>query len=586
VNRSLRSVLVLLTLAIVSHARAQGAQNAADPDAVARPAPLRVSGAVTGQPGSERLRLVPPFASDRSGTTTTTALFPLYFNRKSPKAVERFVPPYYFYRDSKLQADVALGLVWSLRGPDRRTFVLGPLYRHRKKSDWAVGLIPLFAAGELEGHRHLVIPALLTWADGDDKKHRRIVGPYYDVKTEHSRWRGVVPLVWSKEDDQDSFTVVPPLYFRFTQADPLETTTVVPPFYHTRVKDGYNWGLMPLAFYRKTPELKSTTIPFALFHYAKGPNEFRLVTPLLAYLEDKREGTTWITPVYQRRRGDKNFDAAAPIFFRSWDDRDKSSSLILAPIYWHFEDPANHTDVVFPLFARANHEGISDFWLVPGLGRTKSLERDAQSWWLAPTFDWAWDETSWHFNLHPLFYLKRSPEKKHFALAPLVFNFRDKKEQTHRFVLFPLYWDFKAFKENKRSRVAFPLYWDFENGRKQRFHRIGFPLYWDFDLRDRQARYTVTFPFHARSKVGDRQRDFVLNTMYEKRTDKDRSWQFHLFPLLARGGSHQSKWWSLFYGLAGYERRGESRRMTLFWIPFNLAKAKPQVAERSAPSRL
>jgi hypothetical protein len=86
--------------------------------------------------------------------------------------------------------------------------------------------------------------------------------------------------------------------------------------------------------------------------------------------------------------------------------------------------------------------------------------------------------------------------------------------------------------------------------------------------------------------VGDRQRDFVLNTMYEKRTDKNRSWQFHAFPFVARGGSHQGKWWSLFYGLAGYERRGESRRMTLFWIPFNLSKAKPQVAERRTPARL
>jgi hypothetical protein len=570
VNRSLRSVLALLSLVIASHARADGPAAQADPEAIAERPPQRISGAVTERPESERLRLVPPFSRDRAGNTTTTALFPFYFDRKSPKSVERFVLPYYFYRDAKLQADVALGLVWSLRGPDRNTLVLGPLYTHRHKQDWGFGLPPLFVAGEFSGHHHLIIPALLTWIDGDDKKHRRIVGPYYDVKTERSRWRGVVPLVWSKEDDADSFTVVPPLYFRFTQNDPFETTTVVPPFYHSRTKDSSSWGLVPLVFHNETPELKATTVPLALFHHAKGPNEFRLVTPLLAYLDNKEDGKTLITPLYQRRRGDKNFDAVAPLFFRTWDDRDASSSLVLAPFYWHFEDPANRTDVVFPFFARDYHDGISDFWLVPGLGRKKSLDREHQQWWAAPTFDWGWDATSWHFNLHPLMYVKRSPEHKHTAIAPVYWDFKNKKDQTHRFALAPLYWDFKDFKEQKRSRVAFPFYWDFQNGQKKRIHTVSFPFFYDLDFQDREERYTITFPFHARGKVRDRTRHFVLNTMTEKKADADKSWQFHFFPLFSVGGSKRSKWWNVLYGLAGYDRRGGHRRMHAFWIPINL----------------
>lgn len=568
-------MLALLTLVITSHigsrqARADGAADPADPPDKAVQAPLRISGAVTERAPSERLRLAPPFARDRVGDATTTALFPFYFDRKSPKSVERFVLPYYFYRDAKLQADVALGLVWSLRGPDRNTFVLGPLYTHRDKNDWAYGLPPLFATGTFSGHFHLVIPALLTWMDSTEKKHRRIVGPYYDVKGEHSRWRGLAPLYWSKEDDSDSFAVVPPLYFRFTQADPFESTTVVPPFYHTRRKDGYSWGLVPLAFHTKSPELRSTTVPLALFHHAKGPNEYRLVTPLLAYLDDKVDGKSWYTPVYQRRRGDKNFDAVAPLFFRTWDERDKSRSLIVPPFYWHWEDPANRTDVVFPFFARDYAEGISEFWLVPGLARSRNLERRSQRWWAAPTFDFGWDAQSWHFNFHPLAYIKRTPSRRHTAIAPLYWDFKNKKDQTHRFALAPLYWDFKDFKEQKRSRVAFPFYWDFQNGQKRRFSTVSFPFYWDFDQQDRDARYTVTFPFHARSKVSDRTRHFVLNTMTEHRSDKDKSWQFHLFPLFSVGGSERSKWWNVLYGLAGYDRRGGHRRVTAFWLPFNL----------------
>jgi hypothetical protein len=103
---------------------------------------------------------------------------------------------------------------------------------------------------------------------------------------------------------------------------------------------------------------------------------------------------------------------------------------------------------------------------------------------------------------------------------------------------------------------------------------VVFPLYWDFTQRDRNARYTVTFPFYARSTVGDRTRHFVLNTMYEKRTDSERQWQFHFAPFFARGGGKTRKWWNVLYGLAGYEKWGAHRRVTVLWVPFNLADRK------------
>ncbi len=565
-NRSLRCALVLLSFALASRASADPANEAAP----TRPEPQRISGAVTGQGPVDRRLIVPPYVRDQRDDVTTTALFPFYFERESKAGVERFVLPYYYRREAKRKADVALGLVWSLRGPDRHTFVLPPLYTHRSGKDWAFGLAPLLTTGNIGGHYHTVVLPLLTWLDGDAKTHRWFVGPYYDVETKRARWRGLFPLLWSKSDESDGFTVVPPLFWRFTENDPDSATTVVPPFFHSRSKDERKWGLVPVLFHKRSKELTSTTIPLALFHHARGPNEFRLVTPVLAYFNDKREGSMLITPLYQRRRGDKNFDAVLPLFMRTWDDRDASSGLFLPPIFWHWQDPANRTNVVFPLFANQQREGISEFWLTPLVGHHRQLEKKASTWWVAPTFHYGETPNSWQFNIHPLFYVARSTEKRHLAIAPIYFDFQNHKERTRRFALAPLYWQFSDAKEQKRNLVLFPLYWDLEHGKRQRRRLVAFPLYWDFDYRDRDARYSVAFPAYARSKVQGRTRHFAVNTMFETNSGKRGRWQFHFFPLFARGGSADDRWWNVLYGLAGYDRRGRHRRVQAFWIPFEL----------------
>lgn len=583
-----RSLSAWLLLALASSlslgAQAQEPEQAADDQVVDRE-PQRIAGAITLDPERERLLLAPPFAKDRAGAVTTRALFPFFFERKGPELLERFIVPQYYRRSPGLDADVTLGLVWSLRGPQRNTLIVGPAYGHRRGNDWGAALVPLFSAGSYGGHSHLVIPPLLTWFDATATRHRRVIGLYYDVQKKDARWRGLAPLIWSKHGDSGGFTVLPPLFWRFTQEDPLENTTVVPPFYHVRTKDQSRWAVVPLLWHKRSPELRATTIPLGLFHHARGPNEFRLVTPLLAYLSDEKAKTKlWFTPVYQRGRGDKNFDAVAPFFIHTWDHRDMSHGLYLPPFYWHWEDPANRYTTVLPLFMRNVREGIHDTWLTPLLGRKRSHEQDAQTWWMAPTFHWGWEPGSWFFNIHPLAYVGRDKDDAHTVVLPVYFDFQDKKEDARRTVGFPFWWDFRSKKDQKHNRVLFPLYVHAQNDQKQRYHRIGFPLYWDLDFRDRQERYTITFPLHGRGIRGDRTRHYVLNTMYEPAHGIDRSWQFHFFPLLARGGSKTGKWWSFLYGLAGYERRGEYRRMQLFWIPIPLPR-RPAVSERPAPSR-
>ncbi|HEX6241010.1 MAG TPA: hypothetical protein VFZ61_08955, partial [Polyangiales bacterium] len=410
-------------------------------------APQRVSGAITEAPEQTSRVLVPPYMRDVRGGFTTTALFPLYFSRRSGTSAELargegsrqlFILPYYYQRSRELDVDVALALIWSLRGPNRNTFVLPPLYTHRAGKDWGVGLFPLFATGSFKGHYHTVIPALLTWVDGDETKHHMLFGPAFHWRDQDERFWGLFPILWGKRDGNTANTVVPPIYWRFREDDPLRITTVVPPFYHLRRKEVTKWGLAPLVFGEQSPELNTVTVPFALFHHASGPKEYRVITPLMSYLYSD-SGERWWTPVYQRKRGERGFDAVAPFYVRTWDQRDMSHGLYVPPFYWRWQDPANDTQLIFPFLLRTNYAGLSKAWLTPLVGHFQNFEKRSHTWWALPTFHYAWDATSWKFNIHPLFYRKVAQDSSHLAIAPLLFDFHSKAKQTHRTVVFPLW---------------------------------------------------------------------------------------------------------------------------------------------------
>lgn len=565
----------LLLLCVAARGRADGEE------APERPAPQRVSGAIPAEPPARSRVLIPPYARSVREGVTTSALFPLYFERHGPALREVLVPGYYLKRSPQLKVDVALALIWSLRGPQQNTFVLPPFYTHRKGKDWGVGLLPLFSTGVFDGHHHTVIPPLLTWIDGDRTKRHTLIGPYFNFKKDDTRFWGLFPLVWGKRDPNEGFTVVPPLFWRFTETDPLHITTVVPPFYHLRRKEETSWGLAPLVFGSHAPKARSLTLPFLIFHYRRDKAERMVVTPLMSYVRDD-EGTSWLTPVYQCKRGDRGYNAVTPFYFHTWDQRDMSSAKLVPPFFFHWNDPGNDTLAVFPFVYRTYHAGISRGWLTPLLGHFQTVENHKHTWWALPTIHYGRDDTGFQFNIHPLLYRKKTLDRSHFVLTPIVFDFHKKREQTHRRALFPLWWNFKNFKERKFSRVLFPVYWEFEKKKQGTRRAVGFPLYWDFRNDLAKARTTVAFPFYLRLERGPSVGHAVLNTYYERRSEPNhKSYQFHFFPFVSFGrgqrGTQTDRFWSLFYGLAGYERRGAYRRATLLWLfNFNLKPLDPK----------
>ena len=569
-------LVCLLSLGVARSVQADEPPTKGAEASVKEPDIQRVPGSLTTAPPTQDRLILPPFVRDRRGGVTTKALFPIYFGRTSPSLSEHLVPPYYYLRSPSLDVDVAAGLIWSLRGPDRNTFILPPLfYTHRKGESWTLGLFPLFSTGVLQGHHHTIIPPLLTWIDGDDEKQRMLLGPYFDFRTKatHRTFRGLFPLVWAKSDDTDRFAVVPPLFFRFADDDPLDYTTVVPPFFHTRDKERTAWGLVPLLFHKETEELKTTTIPLSLFQFARGSAGFRLITPIFAHLRDADNERLTITPLYQRRRGDRNLDGVGPFFFRTWDDRDMSRGLFLAPIYWNWQDPANDITVVFPFFGRRYRAGIRHTWFSPLIAHSENYESKESSWWvLPPVFQYGETTDGFQFNAHPLLYVKRTTEHDHTVLAPLWFDFEDRKNQTRRRLSMFLYWHFENDRKAKEQRIAFPWYWDFSKRKLGTRRIVGFPFYWDFRNEKAETRVlTVLPPLYARATTPERTRTVVLNTFHEKvRDGKRESFQFHFAPLFSLGRSERGRWWKVFYGLFGYEERGNHRRAQVLFMNVDL----------------
>lgn len=530
-SRPAGTLLALALGALISNtALAQdGAKSSTD-----RSAPVRFSGAVTGEPEVSERRLIPPLLWERRGDVVTKAVFPFYFERSAPDDKQRFVLPYYWRRGKKMNADVAAGLFWSLRGPNWYTFAIPPFYSHSGPNRFAHGLPPLFAVGRKGDSYHAIFPPLLTWFSGDKDSGNTVIGPYFNISRKQERWWGLAPIIWGKSDGNRSSIVVPPLLFRFADEARERYTTVLPPFYHRRDGERRSHGIVPLWSQAKGPDEFALTVPWLLFHYGRKGSELSVVTPGVAYFLDDENGSTLVTPIFQAKRGPTNMNAVAPLFFHFWDDRDASHGWVVPPFYWNFSDPANNTTVLFPFLLRKHAHGLRTTWVTPLFGHSRSHERHDTNTWIAPTFQYAESDDRWKFNIHPLLYVKRAKDHAHNVLAPI-------------------WWDFSSKKDGYRRKIAFPLYWDFEDTKKQSRNLIAFPAFWHFQR-------------------GQQTHSVALNTYVGRNKTKGKeSWRFDFFPLLSMGGGTDSSWWKLLYGLAGYERRGQYKRIHTLFIPITIS---------------
>ncbi|MFK7987042.1 MAG: hypothetical protein AB8I08_13540 [Sandaracinaceae bacterium] len=459
--------------------------------------------------------ILPPVLYERSGDTTSIATFPLFYYRESPDTTEFSIPPYYLMRGPE-NWDVIFPFFWWYRGEGHHTWAIPPVWSHSAPDGFDFGVAPFVMAGRHGENHYTLIPPLLTLDWGDEDERYTLAALFWRAQEPDVEHWGVFPFLWVENAETTNYTLAPPFYFRFQDEDEGTELTVIPPllFYHRSEPNGSYWGIPPLVHHNSGPDHTSTTIFPLLSHYSEEADAFRLVLGGIFWYWQDHGDETVVTPLYQRFRGATEMDAVAPFFFYIRDPRTDSVTLAVPPLVWHFEDPASVATVVFPFFARFEERGRQTTWVTPLVANHVNHEVGDETTWVFPTIQ----VSRWHdgdaVNIHPIWYYESTPSHRHSVLAPF-------------------WWDFEEFEGD-------------------------------------QNRYTVLFPFFWRIREGNTTSTLVMNVYHRETVRSDSSeWEFHIFPFFSYGEySSGGHWWKIFYGLAGYERRGPYGITTLAYIPF------------------
>lgn len=509
------SMMVGVTWSVAPSASAQSpgvseGQRQQDPAEHALPKPGRTVRWVPKEPphGENSALTLPPVEVARSGRTRTVSVFPFYFSRYSPQDQELFAGLYYRRRSPKLNVDVGFPLYWSIRDDVDALTIIPPVH-YRGGSGFDIGITPLFYHGREKERHYTVIPPLLSAAWRNEASAYTFSTLFWRIRNRQSINWGIFPLLWVKDSPDLDRILAPPFFFRFVDHQERDALTLIPPVYHAISLKSVDWGIAPLLFHSHGEKHTSTTL-LPLFHQYSSEKRWRLLTPLAGYLKDK-ESESLYALLYIRHRGKTELDAIAPLFWYSREPRMYASSLVAAPILWHFQTPATQTTLVLPFFALHKKAGASTTWATLLAARWQSHTQDASTTWVFPTFQYSQDPSSRTFNVHPLFYSTGARTYRHLVIAPI-------------------YWDFENHQEDYRTSIVFPLFWRFRD--RATVHQVAGLTYYNEGRRH-------GLPY----------------------------WQFHLMPFFAYGeprpGDH---WWTVLYGLLGYQRQGSYARTQFLWL--------------------
>ncbi len=459
--------------------------------------------------GDYRLRLAPPFYLDHTRGVGTQLKLPSGEMVSGEDQESLYGGLYYRRRSPKFDADALFPIAWKLRDDKSNIYALGPII-HRDAPDahdnWVA---PLFFEGKRPDGGYFHSPALLTTSHWNEKGAFTLVGPYFRNRTGSEVDMGVAPFYFHGDNPSDdgarkTYTLVPPLFYyrRDREADDNHLTVIGPVLFEENPKKEI-FDVLPFYFSSRgrpesggVRETSRTLFPF--FSYAQSDERTRLILPGY-YRKTTPTADTMITPFFAHatsRSGSTELTTAGPLVPMYWKYTDKDlaySSFGIFPFWWSGAGPAG--DAYFtPLFAKSETYGVSrTYWAFPNI----VVQKDAKGW-----------ET----DLHPLVYLGRTTESSHTVIAPI-------------------FWDF----DNKKSRTT-----------------VGVPAF-------------VRYADHTDDSVVQ----VAGNTLYmEKRVAGGKDWQFHVLPVFSYGENPSGYFWKVLFGLAGYTQEGPTSTVHALWIPF------------------
>ncbi|WP_241555965.1 LA_1737 family protein [Leptospira yasudae] len=420
-----------------------------------------------------------PFVYRRIGKEDTeTLILNTYWSKTKDELTSLNVFPFWFYKKDEYKHFVPFYFSWN-ESKEESAFA-GPLYFHSSKKDssssYLINTFWKFDKGELtsftffpiwfyqkDAYKHIV-PFYFSWKDDDGGDNRG--GPLYyqyrskDVyqdyylNTYYKRERGKgltelvsFPFVFYKENshltlfpiyhhakDGDDFTqyfLLPLPMVRHVRK--LESETLVLNAYWTRDEKGeYRSSLFfPFYFHKKNSYLH---IPIVLFFQTEDATYKETFAPLFYKYASAAEDEFFLLGYHTYSSNRSSFTKFYPFYYSS-REKDESSFLGLAGLFYRWKDPSGETTTrtILPLHY---------------------YQKNEYNLWLPFYYRIGGDDKN-YVSFSPLHYRLRSPNVDRDWLL-LYYSSENREEKTSSRFVAPLYFEWKS--KESRGDILLPAY--------------------------------------------------------------------------------------------------------------------------------
>jgi hypothetical protein len=526
-----------------------------------------------------------PFYWSKSGNSGHRVVAPLYWHFWSPEGRTQAVAPFYWRVEDYLKQRVvtvvfAGGIYVQTTQPDAKSWAFWPIFYKSTKFGWvappllsfkianpdqgkAYGLwfllyywsrtrtskfdllLPLaISSRSKESAFTYAIPLNFYWRRGEEKsllsvpffyQFKKPTGGLFASLLGYSSVEGSAHtgsylwLYWFGRSQTSSYDILFPLLWSFRS--PGANTTILPPLFHFRSrettvgtfamvgwwarneKDGTNWQLAIPLYFRKSSD--------------HGKKAFHM-WPFGTYRRDDTAGSRHLTmllpPILHWRDKTGELDYWL-LYFHNHDIPTNSRTSVLGP-YYHREDPAGSTRIVFPLFwhFRDAATGATAHSFLPFYFRRNSPTEKLTAIGVLP--------------LLGAYYRSFSDGGSSGGLFPLAF-FGSRKDRSHA-IVFPLFWRFR--KADVASTLFLPLY--YASADKTSSNTFVFPLLY-FAGSDSRESYRIQIPFYWNFVDGRNGTSTTVAPLYFRHQDK-KGYAAGIWPLFFWGGGGQQRHFAFF----------------------------------------
>ena len=387
----------------------------------------------------------------RSQTSSYDVLFPLLWSFRSPGSNVTVFPPFFHFRSggSSLGTLALLGWWSNDKKAGSNWQLVLPFYFHSSGDHgatafhlWPVGT---YRRDDNVGAHYLtlLVPPIFHWRDKNGELdldivfyhhhdipsdgRTTIIGPYYHRDDPAGATRVLFPLVWYFRDSATGATAhsVLPFYFRRNSPDEKLTAGGFFPlwgYYRSFTKGGFSAGLFPFAFFGSRGD-RSHAVVFPLFwRFRNAASSSTLLFPLFYASSDKTSSAAFVFPA---------------LYFSGHDDED--SYRIQIPFYWNITHPRSGTSTTFSLlyFRHQDRQGY-----------------DAG---IAPLLFWGADGAKRHFALFPLFWWFRDDARDRTTTVVANYLHRRHGNETTD-ALFPLFHYRRGTQPNGAEETSLTLF--------------------------------------------------------------------------------------------------------------------------------